>query len=81
MRSIRLESGGGIGMKMFRLVDPESVKRTRANIRNSREIAAVLALKWLERSLRVFIRAVFEDEFDLFCLRRPKPKMSLIFAH
>ena len=70
-----------IGMKMFGLVDAETIERTGAGVRAPGKISAFFARERLKRALRVFIRAFFQNNIDILSVRRPQTEMRLVFAN
>ncbi len=77
VRSIWLKSRRRIGMKMFGLVHPESVKRAWPSLSNSGMVSIIFALQRLKYSLRIFCRAFFQNDINPLRFWRPNPKMRL----
>lgn len=81
MRSIRLEPGCRIGMKILGLVHPKPIASARADVGHAGKIPVFLGLQRMKCSLRVFRRAFFQNKIQLLSFRRPNTKMSFVFTN
>jgi hypothetical protein len=77
---MRLKTRDRIGMKMFRAVYSEPVERTRANIRGTRKITALLSIERVKCALRRFFRALLQNKIDLLGFWRPDAKVRFVRA-
>src|SRR5437868_11844829 len=68
-------------MECYSLVDPEPVEGTCLRGNRSSKIPAALRCEGVEGSFRLIFRAAFQDNIQMFCFRRPNPKMRQAFAN
>ena len=81
MRTVRLKARRRIGVKMFRVVYSESIKRSRADVRDPGKVTALFRFERMKAALRVFVRSWLENNIDLLCLRCPKSKVGLVWLN
>ena len=80
MRSMRLKARSRIGMKMLGLVYPKAVKRSRVGVGNPRKIASIFSFQRMKCSLRIFLRALFQNKIDMLRFWRPHPEMRFLWS-
>ena len=79
MRAVRLKSGGRIGMKMFGLVSSKAIKRSRADAGNAGKITSIFSFQRMKCSLRIFLRALFQNKIDMLRFWRPDPEVRFLW--
>src|SRR5258705_2346568 len=80
MRSVRLKPGCRIGVKMFGIIYAKPIARVRPSFGRSGKVSAFLALQRMKRSLRVLLRAFFENNIDMFRFRGPNAEVCFVYA-
>ena len=65
-------------MKMSGLVYTKAIKRSRADVGNAGEITAVLSFERMKRSLRIFLRALFQNKINMLRFWRPDPEVRFL---
>ena len=78
MRPMRLKARSRIGMKMFGLVYPKAIKRSRADAGNAGKITSVFSFQRMKCPLRIFLRALFQNKIDMLRFWRPDPEVRFI---
>src|SRR6266852_2621179 len=78
MRPVRLETRGGIGMKMFRVVYAKPIECTGTRACGAGKITAFLGLERMKCSLRIFFGAFFQNKIDIVRFWGPDPKVRLV---
>src|SRR6476659_9857631 len=63
-------------MKVSCPVDSKTVERSRPRWNGSGEITITFRCKRVRRSLRITFRTALQNNLELFCFRRPNPKMG-----
>ena len=76
---MRLKARGRIGMKMSGLVYTKAIKRSCADVGNAGEITAILSFERMKRSLRIFLRALFQNKIDMLRFWRPDPEVRFLW--
>src|SRR5688572_13014889 len=69
MRPVRLKTRSGIGIRVLRAVESETIKCSRARLDRAGEITRWLSLQGLASAV--------DDHLQTLCLRRPDPEMRL----
>src|SRR6266487_6719562 len=80
MRSVRLKPGRRIGMKMFGIIYAKPIARVRPSFGRTGKVSAFLGLQRMKRSLRILLRAFFENNIDMFRFRRPNAEVYFVYA-
>src|SRR5687768_5251417 len=69
MRPVRLKARGGVGIRVLRAIEPETIMRPGARCYCTREITRSLSIQRMAFTL--------DHHLQTLCLRRPDPKMRL----
>src|SRR5438067_8512312 len=80
MRAGWLKPRCGIGVKMFGVIYAKPISGVRPSLDRSGKVSALLSLEGMKRSLRVLLRALSENNIDMFRLRRPNAEVCFICA-
>src|SRR6266487_5242906 len=78
MGAVRLKPGCRIGVKMFGVIYAKPIPRVRSSLDRSGKISVFLNLQRMKRSLRILLRAFFENNIDMFRFRRPNAEVYFV---